>query len=199
MKEFGSVFFRLLGGIVWLLGILRFGLLGIVLCGIAAWTSEWNPFYELFWLGTASVGIAMAIRAFRPFAPELLVLERTPLFAKKQAGHEPMMHYGRRSKWLHRAISGELFGRFIAMVFAMCCVLVSLTFGELFIFGVFLGTWSWGWWMEHLLFPLTVWFVALWGCIFRLLSYLDSRTRLEGWELELRLKAEAARLVGAPG
>jgi hypothetical protein len=31
--------------------------------------------------------------------------------------------------------------------------------------------------------------------VFRFLNYLDSRIRLEGWEIELRLRAEAERLT----
>jgi hypothetical protein len=182
--------------IVWLLGLFRLGLVTIFLCVPAAWSYSWNEVYEIFWLGIVVVGISMSFRAFRPFAPELLVLEEKPLFVTKKAQETGEMSFSKRSAWLHRPMSGELFARFLAMSFAMACLLLSLTLGELFFCGVFFGEWTWGWWMQHLLFPLNVWFVAVWGCVFRLLSYLDTRTRLEDWELTLRLRAEAARLAG---
>ncbi len=196
MKEFGSVVSRSWFAIVWLLGILRLGIVGPLLCIFPAFGDEtWEAGIEIFWFGFVLGGIAIAIRAFRPFAPELLVLERSPLFSRKKWG-DGVTTFGSRSRWFHRAISGELFGRYLAMTFAMLSLLASLTLSELAIGGIFFGTWTWGWWMDWILFPLNVWLIALWSCIFRLLSYLDCRTRLEGWELELRLKAEAARLSG---
>lgn len=195
MKEFGSVVSRSWFAILWLLGILRLCIVGPLLCILPAMSEEnWEPGMEIFLYGFVLGGIAMAIRAFRPFAPELLVLERSPLFSKK-AKDKPTS-FGSRSRWLHQAISGELIGRFMAMTMAMLALLTSLTLSELAIGGIFFGDWSWGWWMDWILFPLNVWIIALWSAVFRLLSYLDCRTRLEGWELELRLKAEAARLLG---
>ena len=82
---------------------------------------------------------------------------------------------------------------FIAILMMLC----SVTLCELFISGVFFGVWTWEWWMDIVVFPINLWLVALWGTVFRFLSYLDCRTRLEGWELDLRLRAEAQRLTGA--
>ena len=36
--------------------------------------------------------------------------------------------------------------------------------------------------------------VGVFYSVFRFLAYLDSRIRLEGWEVELRIRAEAERI-----
>ena len=43
--------------------------------------------------------------------------------------------------------------------------------------------------------PLCIWLASMYATVFRFLTYLDSRIRLEGWEVELQLKAERARLI----
>jgi hypothetical protein len=42
--------------------------------------------------------------------------------------------------------------------------------------------------------PLSAWLVAGYLAVVRFLQYLDLRIRREGWEIELQLRAEAARL-----
>ena len=43
--------------------------------------------------------------------------------------------------------------------------------------------------------PLSMWATATFLAVVRFLSYLDVRIRQEGWEVELRLRAEGARLM----
>ncbi len=45
-------------------------------------------------------------------------------------------------------------------------------------------------------FPLALWLVAGASVIIRLLNYLDTRIRLEGWEVELSVRAESLRQFG---
>ena len=47
--------------------------------------------------------------------------------------------------------------------------------------------------MLRYLYPLAMWVVAGYLSVVRFLFYLDLRIRHEGWEVELRLRAEAAR------
>ena len=42
--------------------------------------------------------------------------------------------------------------------------------------------------------PLAMWIVVAYLTVVRFLTYLDLRIRDEGWEVELRMRAEAARL-----
>ena len=49
--------------------------------------------------------------------------------------------------------------------------------------------------MLHLGFPAALWLIAGYMAVVRFLNYLDLRIRHEGWEVELRLRAEAVRLA----
>ena len=49
------------------------------------------------------------------------------------------------------------------------------------------------------LLPLTMWLVAGYLSVVRFLSYLDLRIRHEGWEVELRMRAEGAQLARQMG
>jgi hypothetical protein len=55
--------------------------------------------------------------------------------------------------------------------------------------------WIQGPWLTHVLLPLAMWIAACYFTVFRFLTYLDARIRQEGWEVELRLRAEANRLT----
>ena len=46
------------------------------------------------------------------------------------------------------------------------------------------------------IYPLSLWCVAGISVMVRLLNYLDCRIRLEGWEVELAVRAEAMRQFG---
>jgi hypothetical protein len=46
-------------------------------------------------------------------------------------------------------------------------------------------------------FPLTIWIVIGFFAVVRFLCYLDLRIRREGWEVELAMRAEEARLTRA--
>ena len=45
--------------------------------------------------------------------------------------------------------------------------------------------------------PLALWITAMYLTVVRFLSYLDLRIRYEGWEVELRMRAEANRMAEA--
>jgi hypothetical protein len=131
------------------------------------------------------------VRSFRPFNMEIILLERNPLMSRDPN----MMTIGRRSAQLHNPSGGELFSRSIVsgMVgFAMTLAGFSTL---LFVMGVFLNSWAPGPRMLSFGLPLAMWFVGAYLTVVRFLSYLDLRIRQEGWEVELRMRAEAARMV----
>jgi hypothetical protein len=137
-------------------------------------------------------GYVFLIRGFRPFATEILLLERCPLVKPKSRPDQ--LAYSLRSSSIHRSLSGELFGMHIGVSIVEFLTAVSLIMSSMFLIGVLTGTWRWGMWMDLFLFPLIVWCTAIWGTIIRFLLYMNSRIRTEGWEIELRLKAEAQRM-----
>ena len=64
----------------------------------------------------------------------------------------------------------------------------------IFISGVLFNDWQLGPLMVKVGLPFAAWMVAIYFTVVRYLCYLDLRIRHEGWEVDLRLRAEAVRL-----
>lgn len=130
-----------------------------------------------------------AVRAVRPFLNEVVLLERNPLFGKRGE-----MTIGRRMRLLHEPTYGELFGQWLVASF-VCLSLAAALFGTLWFCRAMVDN---EWWPTPLtfrvLYPMSLWIVAGYATVVRFLQYLDIRIRQEGWEVDLRLRAEAARL-----
>jgi len=117
------------------------------------------------------------------FLDEVILLERVSVFRSF-----------RRSRDLSRGFEGELFMRwlgqiFFGSIFALCfwesvrTMSSALAGDDLTWYRPGLSDFS------GLLFQAAVWIAIAFFGVFRFLSYIDRRIRLEGWELELRLKA----------
>jgi len=189
VKKLLSLLRPLAGRALFVLGILRFGVLGLVLEWQLNTQDLFEPWIEIFALGICLFGLAMVMRATHPFAPEILGLEMCRL--KSSAGGE--LTYWRRSKWLHRALLSDNVNRFMTCTVAAVCLAGMLLSLQVFLFGVLIGRWQWNIWFDHLLLPITLWLTSIYEAVFRFLAYLDSRIRLEGWEIELQIRAEARR------
>ncbi len=138
-------------------------------------------------------------RASAPFAPEILALEACKLKATKKLE----LSYWRRSRSLHSLILGDSIGRLITcglVVSALTWIFYSMTLVIDFV-GVrqtkvdFLNSVLSNYAMLIVVLPLMLWLASIFATVFRFLTYLDSRIRLEGWEVELQLKAERARIL----
>lgn len=126
-----------------------------------------------------------------PYMNEVILLERNPLFA----GRSHHISTFRRATRLHEFSLGELFGRWLA----------SLCFGTVWVIAfwatlrwardVFTGQLAIDEYSYSVLFPAALWFVVAYFNVTRYLSYLDLRIRTEGWEVDLLLRAEAAKLA----
>lgn len=139
-----------------------------------------------------AMGLLLLIRAVRPFINEIIVLERNRVRAKSPTD----MTIFRRSGILHGPSGGDIFGR--AMVSYILAILLfgSIFAAFLFVFRVVLNiTDPLNPFILRFIYPLCLWMVAAYFTVLRFLSYLDIRIRHEGWEVELRLRAEAARLA----
>jgi hypothetical protein len=139
-------------------------------------------------------GIALMVRAFRPFASEILLLEQTPI---RQTALD-QIDFSRRSHSLHTATSGDLFGRFLLIA------LIALAMGFSFFAGFLLidSTLSLGGdsttsTLVTFYWPMALWLVAGFVSVVHFLSYIDIRIRQEGWSVELRMRAEALRLAAS--
>ncbi|HVX09845.1 MAG TPA: hypothetical protein VHC22_01465 [Pirellulales bacterium] len=139
----------------------------------------------------AMVILIPALFVFWPYLSEIILLERNPLRKTSPLGTSTFS----RSSNMHSRNRGELFNRWIG----------ATLLGALLVF-VF---WRSLWFLVRELAgeavdatsQFTIWLqVALWlvigyFAVVRFLSYLDLRIRTEGWEIELLLRAEAARFT----
>lgn len=151
--------------------------------------SEFNFALEGFLLFLIAA-FSGTLRAFRPFMNEIVLLERNPLTSTNRK----VMTVGRRSSALHTASSADLVFRWVGSAAIGCLLSLSVYGTFIFLSGVFLNDWQHGPILLELCLPLSLWIVAGYFTVFRFLSYLDLRIRQEGWEVELRLRAEASRM-----
>jgi hypothetical protein len=138
-------------------------------------------------------GLLLVLVVFYPLVPtqygfldEVIMLEREPNWRTWKSL--------KRSRALSRGVESDLFMRWvgqiaISVLFALCfwmgaeTVIGALFDNELTWYRPGLGDTS------GLLFQTGIWLAIAYFGVMRFLSYIDRRIRLEGWEIELRLKA----------
>lgn len=171
----------------WVHGVQR-GVILVIVLFVMTEPSEEPTFTELL-LPFLCLPIFL-LRSLRPYINEILLLELSPLRSK-----DGEISAGTRSQRLHGPHSGDLFGRSIGMIL----VTVALGFciiGLLwFCVATLSNDWLWNKPMTHFAVPMALWLLVAYVAVFRFLSYLDLRIRLEGWEVELKIRAEANRLT----
>lgn len=133
---------------------------------------------------------ATAMRAFRPYINEIIVLEKNPLRSK----NPQVITIGKRSSHLHGPYSGDLFVRWLGSVLATLVLIWMVGTTSFVLHGVLFGSTELNWVLVHIWFPAVLWIVVSLVSLVRFLDYLDLRIRHEGWEVELLMKAEALRL-----
>jgi hypothetical protein len=150
-----------------------------------------------------------AMRAFRPYINEIVLLERNPLMSR----NPQQITIARRSSHLHNPSSADLFVRWIlsAAIGLVLTLLALLT--TMIALGILIGHW-WiafdpsdsepvmfqiTWYDLQIAYPMCLWLVVAWFSVVRFLSYLDLRIRHEGWEVELLMRAEALRMAARLG
>jgi hypothetical protein len=183
-------------------GILR-GVL--VAWGLYLLTSreEANGFIEGFVM-LLVVGWSAAMRAFRPYINEIILLEQNPLLARGGAA----ITVGKRSSHLHSPYSSDLFVRWLgsaAIAWLLAGLILVTTVQAM---GYLISDWpvhfsledetmapNFDWFKLQVVYPGCLWIIVAFFAVVRFLSYLDLRIRHEGWEVELLMKAEAQRLA----
>ena len=92
----------------------------------------------------------------------------------------------------------ELSGRFVAVAMILAGLVFTCFYTMIWFRGIIVGYWNtMNLTVLLVFFPLALWLVAGVSVIIRLLNYLDTRIRLEGWEVELAFRAEALRQLEA--
>lgn len=128
----------------------------------------------------------------RQFLNEVILLERTPLRSPRQG----VMSTSRRAWALHAGVQSDLFFRWIMSLLFGLVLLAALSCAALSLGGALWGSdWGrWGWSLALGTVLLAWWAAIGYFTVVRFLSYVDLRIRREGWEVELLMRAEAARL-----
>jgi hypothetical protein len=166
------------------------GVLPALLLVVVADRDQSYSFAEL--LLTLLLPAVLLRRVTAPFLNEIVLLERNPL----RASHPQAMTARKRSILLHASNPGSL----ISLGLVTSCVAVLLTvamFGTLLcVKGIFLDDWTLGPGMFVVGAPLSLWATAGFLAVVRFLAYLNLRISDEGWEVELRMRAEGNRLTG---
>ncbi len=175
----------------WVLGVLRFAIPTMILVGL-----RWGEPASVGWdiiVPIAILLIAAIVRSSRPFMPEILLLEQCPF----SGDSETTITMARRSKSLHTPMSSDLSGRFLSVSFVLLALTLSVFYTLMWFRGIAFGQWAFmDVFVLLVLYPLALWTVAGVSVLVRLLSYHDTRIRLEGWEVELAIRAEAMRQFG---
>jgi hypothetical protein len=142
-----------------------------------------------FWLLLLLIAVCIR-RGLRPFINEIIILERSPLRAEDSR----TITVGKRSVMLHGPSGGDLMVRWFVLGMFNMLALWFLFGAMICMQGVFLDDWTPGKWFFVVFFAISLWLVAGYSVVVKFLTYLDLRIRQEGWEVELRMRAEASRL-----
>lgn len=127
----------------------------------------------------------------RPYLNEVILLEQNPM----RAARRDAMTSLRRSKVLHAGQTDDLIARWLAGTSVGLLLFGCLWAAVWVARAMLLGELESGEWMFTLIFQLVLWAVVGYCTVVRFLSYLDLRIRREGWEVELAMRAEQARLM----
>ena len=125
------------------------------------------------------------------FMSEIILLERTPLIGGRRRG---AVSTDRRRRILHTHRSGDLFGRAVLGLVCALILIAALTAGILVIVWLLNLADVESYTAEYYAVLTAAWVAAGYLVVVRFLSYLDQRIRNEGWELELLMWAEKARI-----
>jgi hypothetical protein len=177
---------------VWCQGIVRGVVPAIACVALARWmdAEESHWVFDGFFLSVIGLW-SICLRAFRPFINEIVLLERNPLRARSAQA----ITAGKRSKYLHEPSGGDLVVRWMGAALVGTLIASAFTLTMVALIGMLFGYWQWGWFMLLVGMPLVFWLTAGYMGVVRFLNYLDLRIRHEGWEVELRLRAEAVRMT----
>lgn len=127
-----------------------------------------------------------------PYLNEIILLERNPWRKKRGSGDVGTLT---RIPLLHTSNSADLMAR--AMTTALVAPLLTFSLW-MSVWGVrclLVEDWTFDPATATIYLQATLWVVVAFFAVVRFLSYLDLRIRNEGWELELRMRAEGARLT----
>lgn len=125
-----------------------------------------------------------------PYLSEVILLERNPLWRRRRG----QMTTYRRTQALHGGFAGDLFARWLGAMGVGVLLFVTWWVFLVVMTWVLVSEWEWEGTAYTVYYPLALWLVGGYLTVVRFLAYLDLRIRREGWEVELMMRAEGARL-----
>lgn len=172
------------------LGIRRLAVPAMVLVAIRMFSPQDTTFDVTIPIVLSLVVIVM--RASRPFLPEMIVLERCPMRSKNP--NEITLR--RRAKALHQPSGSDVGSRWIAVSGILVVIFAGFFYSLLWLRGIATGYWNVGLFPLIVLLPIALWVIGAVSVVVRMIAYIDTRIRLEGWDVELAVRAEAIRQFG---
>lgn len=127
-----------------------------------------------------------------PYLNEIILLERGPLFRWRSKGVATTLS---RISSLHSPNTGDLMGRAFASALLAPFLVFALWSSLWVLHSLMSERFAIGPAAVNVYLQLAVWSCVTLFAVARFLAYLDLRTRNEGWELELRMRAEGLRLT----
>ena len=126
-----------------------------------------------------------------PYLNEVVLLERNPMWAREPG----QMTTARRRRALHVGYVADLFARWLASLAIATALFLACWFSIWLAGRMLVNEWELTGATFTVCFPLALWLVVGYFTVVRFLGYLDLRIRREGWDVELTLRAERARLM----
>ncbi|WP_425614547.1 hypothetical protein NA78x_004418 [Anatilimnocola sp. NA78] len=145
---------------------------------------------EAFVIPFLLMPIATALRAFRPYINEIVLLEKNPL----RSSNPNVLTIGKRSSHLHGPYGGDLFVRWLGTCLITLSLIGMVGVSTFVLQSILFSNTELNWILVYFWYPAVLWIVVSLVSLVRFLDYLDLRIRHEGWEVELLMKAEALRL-----
>jgi hypothetical protein len=172
------------------LGIRRLAVPAMIIVAL-----RWFQPYDSFFDATVPVilfFIALVIRAGRPFLSEMILLEMCPF----RSDNPNEITLSRRAKALHRSAGSDVGSRWIAVAGTLVVLFAGFFYSLVWVRGITTGYWNIGLFTLLAIYPVALWTVGGISVVVRMIAYLDTRIRLEGWDVELAVRAEAIRQFG---
>jgi hypothetical protein len=121
----------------------------------------------------------------------VILLEGNPFFRRRGGAMTTL----RRLRTLHQGLSGELVVRWLGNIAVGGMLFAALGLSFWILAAALFNQWEWEGPVYRLFYPAALWLTVGFFTVTRYLGYLDLRIRREGWEVELLMRAEGARLT----
>lgn len=126
-----------------------------------------------------------------PYLNEIILLERNPWRKRGMYGTSTAT----RSSNMHSRNRGELFSRWLGSLLVGAALVAAVWAACWFLRLQLASKLEFDQSMYTVYLPAAIWLSLGYFAVVRFLSYLDLRIRTEGWEVELIMRAEGARLA----